>query len=118
MSLNSELLKNALKETKDGVLLSIIVQPGAKKTQVVGIQPNADTNRSGFIASLKIKIHAPPVDGKANEEIIRFLSEDLHISQSKITLFRGDLSRNKVLKVSELTVNQFVEKLMKLILNT
>ncbi len=48
---------------------------------------------------LKINIAAAPEDGKANEELIKFLSKFLKIAKSKITIIRGDNARMKLLKI-------------------
>lgn len=112
MSIHQAEILKTLQETENGVLISILVQPGAKKTQIIGVLPSGDNHRSRLSSSLKIKIHALPVDGKANEELIRFLADIFQISKSKISIFRGPTSRVKVLSVSEYTVNQIAEKLM------
>ncbi len=72
-----------LEKKADGMLLRLYVQPGAKKTEVVG-------ERAG---RLKVKIHAPAQDGKANEELLSFLKKKLNATQ--VVLIRGETSRNK-----------------------
>jgi uncharacterized protein len=80
------------------LILDIYVQPGAKKNEIVGLHNGA----------LKIKIKAPPEDGRANEELIKFLSEVLGIPQRQISLISGLKNRNKKISISasssELTV--------------
>ena len=77
-------------EIKGGVEIAIYVQPGAKATEVAGEHDGA----------LKLRIHAPPVDGKANAAVIAFLALRLGITKSQITLISGDKSRRKRLRVS------------------
>jgi hypothetical protein len=48
--------------------------------------------------SLKLKIHAKPIEGKANQELIEFLSEKLRISRMDIEIVRGEHSKLKVLR--------------------
>lgn len=72
---------------KDGadVVLRLHVQPGAKRSEVVGLHGGA----------LKIRLAAPPVDGKANECLIAFLADRLALSRSNILLEAGTTSRAK-----------------------
>lgn len=76
-------------------LLKVYVQPGAKKTEIKGLY--------GEPVRLKIKLHARPVEGEANSELIRFLASTLEISPGKIEIFRGHLSRNKDLIIDSLS---------------
>lgn len=76
--------------TGDGRLtLTLHIQPGAKKTDVAGLHGDA----------LKIRLAAPPVDGKANEALIKFLAERFRLPKSSITLKSGHTSRRKVLEI-------------------
>ena len=67
------------------VVLSLHVQPGARKTEIAGLHGEA----------LKIRLAAPPVDGKANECLIGFLADRLGIAKSSIELVGGATSRAK-----------------------
>jgi uncharacterized protein (TIGR00251 family) len=71
-------------------VLHIYVQPGSRRNEIVGLFDNR----------LKIKIHAQPTDGQANEELIEFLCEILKTSKSKITMIRGTTSRQKDFKIA------------------
>ena len=75
--------------SKDGVVLTLHIQPGAKKTEVVG--PHGD--------ALKIRLAAPPVDGKANAALLAFLAERLGVAKSRLELVGGETSRAKRVKV-------------------
>ena len=55
-----------------------------------------ETDETGEI---KIKIKAPPVDGEANEELIRFLSKEWDIPKSKIKIVKGEKSKHKLIEV-------------------
>jgi len=74
-------------------LIFIRVTPGAAQTKISG--KFIDDKNQEY---LKISIAAPPEDGKANDELIRFLSKKLKIPKSKITIIRGETSRFKVLR--------------------
>ena len=72
-----------------GVTLRLHIQPGAKKTEVVGLHGEA----------LKIRLAAPPVDGKANACLIAFLSDQLGVARAAISLVSGDTSRAKRVRI-------------------
>jgi uncharacterized protein (TIGR00251 family) len=55
---------------------------------------------------LLIKLHAPPVDGKANDELLRFLVEALDCSKSDVVLVRGQTNRLKVVELSDAAVGK------------
>ena len=74
----------------DDVILDLHIQPGAKKTEVVG--PHGD--------ALKIRLAAPPVDGKANAVLIEFIAEKLGSKKTSVRLTNGIKSRRKQLKVT------------------
>ena len=76
--------------TADGrITLTLHIQPGAKKTELAGRHGDA----------LKIRLAAPPVDGKANEALIKFIAETLRLSKSAVNLKSSHISRRKVLEV-------------------
>ncbi len=76
--------------TKGGVRLHLFIQPNSSKDEIVG--PYND--------ELKIKLTAPPVDGKANEALIKFLAGVLKMPKKNFTLIRGDAGRHKVVEIS------------------
>jgi hypothetical protein len=80
-----------IRETPQGVTLAIHAQPGAKKTAVTGVYGE------GPDAQLKIAVHAPPLEGRANQALIAFLAESFSVPRAKIELISGELSRSKVL---------------------
>lgn len=71
------------------ITLTLHIQPGAKKTEFAGLHGDA----------LKIRLAAPPVDGKANEALVRFVAETLGLAKSAVNLKSGQTSRRKVLEV-------------------
>ena len=78
-----------LREDGDGVVLTLHIQPGAKRTEVAGLHGDA----------LKIRLAAPPVDGKANEALIAYLAKTLGVPKSRIDLVSGQSSRAKRIRV-------------------
>jgi uncharacterized protein (TIGR00251 family) len=65
------------------------------------IIPNAPRNEVvGWLGpALKVKIHAPALEGRANDELLDFLAERLGLPRRSITLLRGDKSRQKVVRI-------------------
>jgi len=84
-------------------------------TIVVQVQPNASQNRVARFedGSLHLRIAAPPVKGKANQELLRFLSDILEISQTSLTIEKGLTSKRKVIAVRGLTQERVTELLGK-----
>ncbi len=84
-------------------------------TIVVQVQPNASQNRMARFEDgvLHLRIAAPPVKGKANQELLRFLSDILEISQTSLTIEKGLTSKRKVIAVTGLTQQQVTELLGK-----
>lgn len=74
----------------DALLLQLHVQPGAKRTAVVGVHGGR----------LKIALHAPPLDGKANAELLRFLADRLAVRRAAVRLAAGMASREKAVAVA------------------
>ena len=69
--------------------IEVKVHPRAKRTAITG--------RLG--SAYKMDLAAPPVDGKANEECIRFLAERLGVSRGRVRVVRGETNRNKVVEI-------------------
>ena len=70
--------------------LVVHVVPRAKRTQVAGRHGDA----------LKIKLKAPPVDGAANAELVRFVAERLHVPRGAVTITAGHTGRRKTLEIA------------------
>lgn len=66
--------------------------------------PNAPRSEvAGWLGEdLKVKVHAPAVEGKANEELCRFLAEELGLPKRAVQLAQGDKSRKKVIEIDGL----------------
>lgn len=88
----------------DSCRLEIKAVPNAPRSEVVGWLGEA----------LKVKLHAPPVDGKANAELCRFLAEALGLPKGAVTLDRGVSSRKKVIEVTGLPLEGVREAVARL----
>lgn len=81
--------------------LSIKAIPNAPRSEVVGWLGEA----------LKVKVHAPPVEGRANEALCEFLAGELGLPRRAVTVLRGDTSRQKTLRIDGLTLADVQAKL-------
>jgi uncharacterized protein (TIGR00251 family) len=84
------------------VVLNLHIQPGAKKTEVVGLHGEA----------LKVRLAAPPVDGKANEALVAFLAETLGVAKARVCFVSGASSRAKRLRISDYAAEAARQKLL------
>ncbi|MBR7139419.1 MAG: YggU family protein [Lentisphaeria bacterium] len=94
-------LRQALTPAEKGVYISLHIQPGAKREGITGI----------FGTALKIALNAPPVDGKANAALLRFLAGKLKVAKNSIELCSGASSRDKRVFVAGITIEQAEERL-------
>lgn len=77
-------------EEKTGHLVLVLhVQPGARRTEVVGTHGQA----------LKMKLAAPPVDGKANDELLRYLADAFGVPLRNVALLSGATGRSKRVRI-------------------
>ena len=74
-----------VRQTAQGVVLELSVVPGAKRCEKVGLHGGA----------LRVRLAAPPVDGKANEALLRWLAAELGLPLRALSLTRGAASRRK-----------------------
>lgn len=77
-------------DASGSLTLRLHIQPGARKTEIVGLHGEA----------LKIRLAAPPVDGQANAALIAFLAGELGVPKAQVELVGGASSRGKLLRVS------------------
>lgn len=78
----------------ENIILKVYLQPKSSKNEVVG------SYRDG----IKVKVTAPPIEGKANEALVRFLAKEFGISPSCIEIIKGHHSREKTLRISGLVL--------------
>ncbi|MCW5879053.1 MAG: DUF167 domain-containing protein [Anaerolineales bacterium] len=84
--------------------MAIRVTPRAKRNQIVEILPD-DT--------IKIRLTAPPVEGKANAALIAFLAEVLDVPRSHIEIIAGDTGRDKLVSIMDLDGAEAQERILK-----
>ncbi|WP_394392035.1 DUF167 family protein YggU [Shewanella woodyi] len=74
---------------QDDLLLNLYIQPKASRDQIVGVHGE----------ELKIAITAPPVDGKANAHLIKYLSKAFKVPKGDINILKGEQGRHKQVKI-------------------
>ena len=82
-------------------------------TIVVQVQPNASQSKVSRFEDgvLHLRIAAPPIRGKANQELIRFLSDILGVSKARLTIVKGKTSKRKVISIRGLSQEQIMGQL-------
>jgi uncharacterized protein (TIGR00251 family) len=71
------------------LILNVRVQPRASRDEIVGVHGE----------QLKIRLTAPPVDGKANQTLLKFLAKITGVLSRQVTLLSGDSGRNKRVRI-------------------
>jgi len=90
-----------VRETLQGLEIRLHVQPRAKRPEISGVHNGA----------LKVKVTAPPVDDAANRAVIECLAARLGVAKSKISILSGTRSREKVLRIKNISVDELHKKL-------
>ncbi len=88
-------------EANGAVTFAVKVMPRASKNQIAGIEGEV----------VKIRLNAPPVEGKANEALVAFLAENLGVPRAYIEIILGETSRRKVVRVRGVTTKQIEAKI-------
>jgi len=86
---------------RDEAILAVRVTPGAKRNAVTALKEGV----------WNIKIAAPPVEGRANEELVAFLSKKLDICRNSLNVIKGQSSRNKLVSVSGMSQKEIARRL-------
>jgi len=76
--------------------INVHINPNAKKSEVLGEELDLFGGKT-----LKVKVAAPPIEGKANKELVKILSKHFNVPKSKISIVSGDKSRNKIIEVQK-----------------
>ena len=79
----------------DNLILSLYIQPGAKSSEIVGLHGDA----------LKIKLASPPIDGRANAALLKFIAAQFDIPLRQVKLIRGEKSRHKTIEIMGSTID-------------
>jgi hypothetical protein len=83
------------------VILNLHIQPGAKKTEIVG--PHGD--------ALKIRLAAPPVDGKANAALVAFIAAKVGAGRTAVAVISGQTARAKRVHVAGISAEEVMKEL-------
>ena len=100
-------LREVVRESKGKVLLSVRVQPRSRQNRIVGVRNNY----------LLIKVNALPVDGAANQAVIEVLAKAVGLPKSTFTVQQGTKSRDKFVKVEDITIDGFLKLLQNVVPN-
>ncbi|HZK40636.1 MAG TPA: DUF167 domain-containing protein [Atribacterota bacterium] len=100
----SSSINDCLKIVGNDIVIKIKIVPGSSKNKIVGVYNNA----------LKIAITAPPVEGKANKKCITYLAKYFDVAKSKIEIISGQTSKNKLIKIYDISQKEFLEKIEKI----
>ncbi|MBL4828341.1 MAG: YggU family protein [Aliivibrio sp.] len=79
----------AIKKECEDLILRLYIQPKSSRDQIVGLHGD----------ELKIAITAPPIDGKANGHLTKYLAKQFKVAKSKIVIEKGELGRHKQVRV-------------------
>ncbi|HEU5217501.1 MAG TPA: DUF167 domain-containing protein [Gemmatimonadales bacterium] len=81
---------NPVETTSDGIRIQLHIQPRASRTELAG----------RFGEALKVRLKSPPVDGAANQELVRFIAEVLRVPRARVELLAGHTGRRKTVRVT------------------
>jgi uncharacterized protein (TIGR00251 family) len=81
---------------KDGLTITVRVIPRASRSEVVGEHGDA----------LKVKLASPPVDGAANEELIKLLAKTFAVSKNSVEIVAGHTSKTKTVRIAGVSGEQ------------
>lgn len=80
---------SAVSQTEDGLVLRLYIQPKASRDSIVGLHGD----------ELKVAITAPPIDGKANAHLVKYLAKLFRVAKSHVLVEKGELGRHKQIKI-------------------
>lgn len=86
------------------IIIKVYVQPKASKTEAFGV----------FNERLKVRLNAPPVDGKANQALVEYFAKLFGVAKSQVQIISGETGRNKTITVKNCNLNALPETLKKL----
>jgi len=74
----------------NGLRIMVLLAPGARQNEIGGVHDGA----------LKIRLQAPPIEGRANEALLRLLADRLKVPKTAVTLLHGQTSKRKVVEIA------------------
>lgn len=96
--------RHKLSDGRGGAALAIRVTPRASRNEIVEVLPDH---------TIKIRLTAPPVDGKANEALIEFLSKVLSVPKTRIDIVAGQTGRDKLVTIMDMDSSEAQELILK-----
>jgi uncharacterized protein (TIGR00251 family) len=90
-----------LRAREGGVEVDVLVVPRASRTELSGVQGDR----------LKVRLAAPPVEGKANKALVRWLAKQLGVSRRAVAIASGETGRRKVVRVAGIDAGDVLERL-------
>ncbi len=96
-------IDDCFKITGNDIIIKVKIVPGSSKNKIIGAYNDA----------LKITITAPPVEGKANKKCIAYLAKFFDVAKSKIEIILGKNSKNKLIKIYDISQKEFLDKIEK-----
>jgi hypothetical protein len=90
-----------VRDTSHGAQFALRVQPRASRNAFAGVMGDA----------IKLAITAPPVDGKANQAVIEYLSDLFRVPKSSVVIVSGETGRNKVIAIRGMSAAQVLQVL-------
>ena len=100
----SSSINDCYKIRGNDIIVKVKIVPGSSKNKIVGVYNDA----------LKITVTAPPVEGKANKKCIVYLAKYFDIAKSKIEIISGQTSKNKLIKICDISKEEFLDKIEKI----
>jgi len=91
-------MEKAIREAEEGILMDVTVSPNAKRNEVAGYNE--------WRGSIEVKVKAPPRDGKANAELVRFLSKLFGV---EVEIVKGKTSNQKTVLVKGMEKEKVIE---------
>jgi uncharacterized protein len=79
-----------IRDHPEGATFAVRVQPRASRTGIAGTHGDA----------LRIALAAPPIDGRANDELLRYFADLFHVSRTAVNILAGENGRNKVIRIA------------------
>ncbi len=83
-------------ESAQGITLAVKVVPRAKRDEIIGVEGDA----------LKVRLTAPPVEGKANEALVKFLASKLGVRRADVEILHGETGRHKLVRIRGLSATR------------
>lgn len=101
----SSSINDYFKITGNDIVIKVKIVPGSSKNKIVGVYNDA----------LKITITTPPVEGKANKKCITYLAKYFNVAKSKVEIISGQTSKNKLIKIYDISQENFLERIEKIV---